>query len=232
MSTSGSYDNITTLTSIIRDSFALINVIDDSETIPAEEYVYGRRMLNKLMSILSVHKGLWLISDTTVTLTPGTRSYTVGSGLTVDIPKPNQISHARRYVSSSLEIEMDVVSRNEYMTLPNKSTQAPPLMVYYEKLRDNGVLHVWPTGSSSEKTIIITTQRPIQDFDVESDNPDLPKEWVLCIEYLLAAKIAPKYLGAVPADVKSQGDEMLATLISDDEEKVSINFQPKMGHGV
>lgn len=225
MATSGSYDFSVTTTNIIKDAFALINVVDDEETLPSEEYVYGRRMLNKLMKLLSIHKGLWLLSDTTVTLTPGTTSYTVGSGLTIDIPKPRQVSHARRQISSSLEIPMEVISRNEYISQPNKTLQAPPLSVYYDKQRDNGVLYVWPTGTSSEKTIIITTQRAIQDFDTEGNNPDLPEEWVLCIEYQLAAMIAPKYLGIVPPDIKEIGDQMLASLIADDEEKTGIQFE-------
>ena len=96
-------------------------------------------------------------------------------------------------------------------------------MVYYDQRRENGVLYVWPTGTATEDTIILTAQRPIQDFDTEGNNPDLPKEWILCIKYQLATVIAPKYLGGVvPADIKILADQFLSSLIRSDEEKTSV----------
>jgi len=225
MTTSGSYDKTTTMVEIITDAFSHIGVIDDSQTLPADKYVYGKRKLNELMSLFSTHKGLWLVSDTTVTLKPGTASYTVGIGLTIAIPKPMQVSHARRVQVGGNEISIVVEPREEYMSIPNKTLQAPANCVYYDNQRDSGVLYVWPTGTATESTIIITTQRPIQDFDSEGNNPDLPKEWILCLGYQLATIIAPKYKGGVvPADVKIMADQMMSALMIYDEEKTSVFF--------
>lgn len=227
MATSGSYDNITTMSTILSDAYNLIGVIDDGEPLPAEMESYGKRQLNKLMSLLSTHKGMWLVDDVTITLTPGTTSYTMGVGETVNTPRPMSISAVRRYVSSSLEIPMKVEPRSGYMGLPNKSLQAPPLLVYYDQRRDTGELYVWPTGTNTEKTIIVTAQRPIQDFDSEGNNPDLPKGWILAIEYTLASLIAPKYLGGVvPPDIKQTASDLLATIVGYDEEKTSLIFGP------
>lgn len=227
MATSGSYDSTSTMTNIINDAFSLIGVHDDGEVLPAEMWAYGKRVLNQTMAMLSIRKGLWLVDDVTVTLTPGTKSYTVGSGLTIDTPKPMSIDHARRVTSGGSEIPIRVVSREDYQSIPNKTLQSPTTMIYYHPTRDNGVLYVWPTGTSDEDTIIITTHRPIQDFDDAGNNPDLPKEWVLGITYLLASLIAPKYLGGViPASIKAQADQLLATLSIFDEEKTSIFIQP------
>jgi hypothetical protein len=223
MSTSGSYDNTSTMTEIIYDAFALCNIIDDGETLPADQWEYGKRKLNELMALFSQHRGLWLIDDITVTLVPGTKSYTVGTGLDIAQPKPQRIIDARRVTSGGSEIPIDVVSREEYSSIPNKALQSPTNMVYYDPRRDNGVLYVWPTGTADEDTVILTTQRPIQDFDTEGNNPDLPKEWILCIKYQLATVIAPKYLGGVvPADIKILADQFLSSLILSDEEKTSV----------
>lgn len=225
MSTSSSYDATNTLTTIIKDAFSLINVIDDSEPIPGDMFVYGRRQLNKLVDFWSIHKGLWLVEDVTVTLTPGTESYSIGDSETIDNPKPMQITQARR-VSSSTEIPLHIVSRDEYMSLPNKSLQAAPTMIYYHPETDTGTLYVWPTGTSTDNTIKITTQRSIQDFDDTGNNPDLPKEWVLALEYNLAVMISPKYKGSIPQDVKLQADQLLAALLRFDEEKTGLEFHP------
>jgi len=227
MATSGSYDNTSTMSNIINDAFSLIGAHDDGETLPADMWVYGKRVLNQAMSMLSIRRGLWLIEDVTITLTPGTPSYSIGTGETIDNPKPMDIGHARRITSSGTEISVDVVSREDYQSIPNKTIQSPVTMVYYHPLRDTGTIYVWPTGTSTDNQIIVTTQRPVQDFDSEGNNPDLPKEWVLAITYLLATLIAPKYLGGVvPAAVQAQADRLLATLAIYDEEKTSIFVQP------
>ena len=227
MATSGSYDSTSTMSNIINDAFSLIGVHDDQETLPAEMWVYGKRVLNQAMSMLSIRRGLWLIEDVTLTLTPGTASYSIGDGETIDNVKPMDIGHARRVTASGTEIPMDVVSREDYQSLPNKTLQAPATMVYYHPQRDTGTIYVWPTGTADEDTIIVTTQRPVQDFDAEGNNPDLPKEWVLAITYLLATLLAPKYLGGVvPAAVQAQADRLLATLAIYDEEKTSIFVRP------
>ncbi len=225
MATSGSYDNTTTMGSIISHALALIGVIDDQEVIEAEMFLYCKRQLNQLMSVLSTRKGLWLVDDEEVTLTPGKQSYTVGDGLDIDIPKPMRVPHCRRNESATLDIPMDVESRQNYMDLPNKALQATPLVVYYHRKRDSGVLYVWPTGTSVSKTITVTVQRAIQDFDETGNNPDLPKEWITAIEYALAVKIAPKYLGGVvPKDVKRESLELLVTLDEFDEEETNMEF--------
>lgn len=227
MATSGSYDNTTTMSNILYDAFALINVHDDSETLPADMWNYGKRKLNQVMSMFSTRKSTWLVEQVTVTLTPGTESYSIGVGETVDSPKPLQMSHAWRTTSAGNDVPISVVSRAEYMSIPNKSLQAPATMVYYDPRRDTGTLYVWPTGTTTEATVVIDAQRPIQDFDSEGNNPDLPKEWVLFVTHLLATFLAPKYLGGVPASLQEQTDRLAVSLSIFDEEKVSIFAQPK-----
>ena len=228
MSTSGSYDATTTMSTIIRDAFSLVGAIDDDEPISGEMWTYCKRALNKLIAFLSTNKGLWLIEDVSITLTPGTTSYTIGVGETIDNPKPMQIFDARRVQTSTYEIPLEVASRYDYMSLPNKALQADPTMIYYQPGNTTGTLYVWPTGTATANTIKITTQRPIQDFDSEGNNPDLPEEWILAIEYALAVVIAPKYLGGVvPPAIQRTANSLLASLTTFDEEKTSVFVSPK-----
>lgn len=228
MSTSGSYDNTTTMSLIIKDSFSLLNVIDDGEPISAEYWEYGKRKLNELMSYLSQRGGMWLIDDVSITLTPGTASYSMGVGETVDTPKPMSVIHARRITSSSTDIPVEVISRDEYLGLPNKTVQTPTTCVFYDRRRDTGTLYVWGTGTSSENSLKLTVKRPIQDFDAEGNNPDFPKEWVLPVTYQLAAAMAPKYKGGVvPPDIKEMADRFSLSLAINDEEVVPLRFEPE-----
>lgn len=225
MALSGSYDATTTATEIIKEALSLINVHDDDEAIPPEMWTYCLSQLNKVMKFMSIHRGLWMIEDVEVTLTPGTASYTIGTSATIDNVKPIRITHARR--SESVDIPIDVVGRQEYMDIPNKTLQAPATMLYYQPGRTTGTIYVWPTGTTSDNTLYITTHRPMQDFDAAGNNPDFPMEWALLAEHMLAMFIAPKYLGGVvPPGVKENGELLLASLMSFDEEESDISFQP------
>lgn len=223
MALSGSYDSTTTATEIIEEAFSLINVHDADETLPSEMWAYGLSQLNKLVNFLSIRRGIWLIEEVELTLTPGTESYTIGVGQTIDNIKPMHIIMARR--SESIDIEIDIVSRAEYFSLPNKSLQAPASMIYYHPGNTTGTIYVWPTGTTTDNTVKLTYQRPMQDFDAEGNNPDFPREWILPIEYKLAEVIAPKYLGGiVPPDIRATAMQLFESVAIFDEEKTSIQF--------
>lgn len=225
MTTSGSYDNSTTLNNIIKDAYSLIGVLDPTQSLPAEYFSEGKRKLNQLLSIASTHRGLWLINEVEVTLTPGTSSYTVGVGETVDTPKPNSILHVRR--SESIDIPIEIVSHEEYFNVPNKTLQAPANLIYYSPGNLTGTLYVWPTGTTSDNTLKLKTQRPVQDFDIAGDDPDFPKEWDLLITYMLAEMLAPQYLaGLVPPGIASTVMKLLSSVMTFDAEHVTIQIQP------
>jgi hypothetical protein len=228
MSTSGSYDNKATMYTIISDALCFVNVIDEHEPIPSDKWGFCKRIFNELMSFISIHEALHLTEDVTVTLTPGTASYTIGVGETIDSPKPMHVSDARNIVSSSAEVPMFVDSRADYLATPNKTQQGSPNRVYYKPGVDTGTLYVWPTGTTSTKTIIITTHRPIQDFDATGNNPDFPKEWVLPITYVLAVVYGHRYRnGKVPKEIVNAASGYTAALLGHDAEKLSIFFQAR-----
>jgi hypothetical protein len=228
MTTSGSYDFDVTAGQIVYDALLLNTAIDPINGISSEDSTICMRFLNMIVKNIQKDANLWVNEDVTHTLTPGTQSYTVGDGLDIDTPRPLKLKHCRRQDTSSNEITVDVSSRQDYMEQPTKSTQGPVLMAYYDPQITNGVLYVWPTGSSGNVTLIMTFQRPIQDFDANGNNPDLPDEWNIWMVYQLAALISPIYSGEVRADLQAIASGLLGPLKNFDTEQVSINFQPDL----
>lgn len=226
MATSGSTDFSVTRNNIVRDAYLLLGTIDADEILPAELLADGSRMLNMMVKHWQIHTRLWPTKDVTVTLTAGTESYTVGSGQTVDTPRPLRITYARRRDSSNNEIPVDVVSRQTYMDLPVKSTEAPATMVYYDPQLSTGTLYVWPTGTTDNTTLIITVQRPLEDFDAAANTPDFPQEWYLAIVYNLAVKLGPQIDTQVPQDVRFEAERLFSELMQWDEESTSVFLQP------
>lgn len=226
MATSGSTDFNTTESSIITDALLMIDAIDQEEAVAPADYATARRMLNMLCKYLATKTNLWMQVDIPHTLIPGTESYTVGTGLDIATARPLRLLHARRTDGATQEIPIWVVSREDYLALPNKTTESACLEVYYDPQLANGVLYCWPTGDANNTSITLTFKRPIEDFDASSNNPDFPVEWHLPLVTLLAEKLAPSYLNGVPQWLMVESARMLAEVMSWDEEDVSIFMQP------
>lgn len=224
MATSGDTTFSVTETDIIHDAAKLIRVIEAGESLSSDDYSDFRRVLNMLVKMFAVKANLWVTTNVDHTLTPGTESYTVGPSLNIDTPKPMRLIYAMR--TDDNDIPMDVVSRDEYMSLPTKSTQSAALKVYFDRQLANGVLYVWPTGDTNNTEITLTFKRPIEDFDAQGNNPDLPQEWYLPLVYNLAVKAAPMFGGTIPQDIKMEAEQMLYDIESFDEEDVSMEFYP------
>lgn len=226
MTTSGSTDFSITRGNIINDALALVGIIDPDDTPGANQTQRAGRMLDMMVKNLQTKTDLWPTKDVTVTLTAGTQSYTVGSGADVDTPRPLRLISARRQDSSGTEIDVDVVSRQEYMSLPTKSTQSPVNTVYYDPQLDNGVLYVWPTGATGNLTLICTFQRPLEDFDATANTPDFPQEWYLLLVYQLGVLAAPLF-GVQPSQlVIAMSQQLMTELEAWDEEPTSLFIQP------
>jgi len=225
MTTSGVTSYNETALQLITDALMLIGVYQSGEAISTEDYNDSLRVLNKLTKNLATHANLWVTKDVTVTLTPGKQSYTIAKGaFDINEARPLRITSARRQNSAGVEIKVRTVSRDEYMMLPVKSTQAPVLQVYYDPQLSSGVVYVWPTGSIGDATLILTVKRPIEDFTAAGDTPDFPQELLLPLTYALAVDLAPIFTGSIPPTIKARCDELLINAGMFDSEPESFSF--------
>lgn len=225
MATSGSTDFTVTRDDIVRDALLLVGAIADEDQPTARQLSDCSRMLNMMVKSWASVVSLWPRKEITHTLTPGTQSYTVGTGLNINTARPLRVLEARRRSTSGTEIPVDVVSMQEYREVPVKSTQGAPVLVAYDPQLANGVLYLWPTGDAINNTLVLIVQRPLEDFDATGDNPDFPQEWHLPLVYGLAVLIGPQY-GGVRPDIKALADEYLASISRSDNEFSSFFVSP------
>jgi len=138
------------------------------------------------------------VSGTTVTLVTGTTlTGDVASGnevivFTTKINKPLKILSCRRVINS-VDSPLEIVSREEFMDLPNKTSTGLVNEIYYQPLVSTGQLFVWPTGDTATDRLSFTYQRPIEDFDATDNTPDIPVEWHEMLVANLAYRLAPTY---------------------------------------
>jgi hypothetical protein len=212
MATSGNSNYTTTRDDIIKRALRLIGAVAQGETPTTDQVTEASIALNGLVKAWQADgMPLWAIKTYGMTLTADVNSYPMGIGLAVNIAKPLKVMQAwLRDNTSNVDIPMRIITSQEYFMLGNKETSGMPIQIYYEPLRDDGILHVFPTPTSYEqtnKTLYILYQRPFEDFDASTDNPDFPQEWYDAVTYGLATRLAPEY-GVSISDRKTLWQEM------------------------
>ena len=99
----------------------------------------------------------------------------------------------RHTVSSTQEVPLTQISREEYTTLPNKATTGTTTQVYYDPQIVAGRLYIWPVPSDAVDKIILTVTRRIEDVGADTDTYDAPPEMLEMIKYQLALRLSLEY---------------------------------------
>jgi len=183
--------------------------------------------------------GLWLNKQVTMPITAGATRYLLGpggvtcvmDGVTNVIGRPLGIVEARSRTTGGNELPLVSLSRDEYMSLPMKSSTGPTTQYYYDPQMTDGVLYVWPVETDLTNVLVFTARIPIRSFRYLSDLPDFPQEWFDALHFNLALRMAP----AFKIDAKQYGmiKEQAAITIADAndfdrEQGVSVRFTPRL----
>jgi len=120
-----------------------------------------------------------------------------------------------------------MMSRQEYMDLPNKYNPGTITQAFYNPARDQGEMFVWNTPVDATNAMRFTWYRPIQDFLTTDDAPDLPQEWLNCLDWNLALELCPRY--SVSAErwdrISAMSAQKLELVKGWDREPTSVYFQ-------
>ncbi len=198
MATSSSTNFAVTRDDIIKGALRLCGALALGETPSADQVSEASDALNMLVKAWQADgMAIWARGEYTLALTLDAKSYNIGTGQTVNIAKPLKITQAILHdTQTNVDIPMRIITRDEYLRLGNKSTNGQPIQIYYDPQRDHGILYVYPPANSSAvsyKQIKFTYQKPFEDFDASTDNPDFPQEWYEALKYGLASRLAGEY---------------------------------------
>jgi hypothetical protein len=151
---------------------------------------------------------------------------------TTKIVRPLKIVEARSYDPTTYqEISLSVMSRMDYLALPNKTAIGAVNQVFYDPQLTTGYLYLWLAQTSVRDLVKFTWWRPIEDFNAAGDNADLPQEWLQTLIFNLAVVMAPEF--GVPTErlaaTKALADEFLSDMQGFDRDGESIQFGVEMG---
>ena len=195
MSINTTSDFTLTRNELIELSMSKIGVTE----LSVEDVNLGVKVLNSLVRNLDA-KGSWLwaidSTESTLTTVPGQAEYVAGNGanyIATDILEVTTVTHARSVTDRVL---LRILTKHEadrtYLKQDNNSSE--PIACYLERanIRKANVLTIYPTPDAAF-TIKYNYRRALYDFVQADNNPDLPTEWFLPLQKMLASELASHY---------------------------------------
>lgn len=178
----------------------------------------AKRSLNLLLADWA-NRGLnqWTIKQRTLSLTSGTSSYVLSNDV-IDILS----AVCRR---SGSDITLSRISRDDYLTIPNKSSEGRPSQFFLDRqIIPN--LYLYNTPDNSTDTIVYDALVRMEDVDDLTNTLDLPFRFYPCLAaglaYYIAIKKAPNRIQML----KAIYEEEFERARTEDRDRSSFNVSP------
>ena len=216
MTTSGSRDFNIDVGEIIEEAYERCGL----EVRTGYDARTARRSLN-LMFADWANRGInmWTVAQGTITLTQGQATQT----LTADVVDVLEVVLRR----SNTDFEVERISRGEYATLPNKTTQGRPSQFWFNRQIDP-VINLWAVPDNSTDQLIYYYVQRIEDADALVNTTDMPFRFYPCmvagLAYYIAMKKAPERIQLL----KSVYEEEFQRASDEDEDRVPLKLQPSI----
>jgi hypothetical protein len=216
MATSGSRDFNLDVGEIIEEAFERCGL----EVRTGYDARTARRSLN-LMFAEWANRGInmWTVEQGTITLTQGQAQET----LLPDVVDVLEIVLRR----DNTDYEVERISRGDYVTLPNKTTQGRPSQFWFDR-QISPVINLWAVPENSTDQIIYYYVQRIEDADTLVNTTDMPFRFYPCmvagLAYYIAMKRSPDRLQLL----KSVYEEEFQRAADEDEDRVPLKLQPSI----
>ena len=182
----------------------------------------AKRSLNLMLNEWA-NRGInrWTIAQTTQVVTTGVASYSLGAE-TIDI-----LSAVVR--SSGTDYSLDRISRDDFLTIPDKSMQARVMQFYVDR-QITPTLKVWPTPDNSTDTIIFDRLVRMDDAAAQTNTLQIPFRFYPALAAGLAYYISLKKAPARTEVLKILYEEEMARAMEEDRDRASFIIQPSVSY--
>ena len=186
-------------------------------------------------------------SSTTVTLSIPSGSFTAGetitstdssgSAVSTTISSDPSISDVRSTIDllssvirrSDSDISINRVSRDDYLSIPTKTTSGRPVQFYVDR-QITPVIKVWPEPENSTDVLIYDRLTRMDDADASVNTVDVPFRFYPCLAaglaYYLSVKRAPD---RVPL-LKTMYEEEFLRAAEEDRDRASFSVVPSYSY--
>jgi hypothetical protein len=167
---------------------------------------------------------LWTIEEATFPLVQGSRELVLAADTV------NVLSAVIRLSNSgpSTDITIDRISREEYLNVPDKTTQARPSQYYVQRSNPTTV-YLYP-ASDQIYTFVYYRIRRIEDAGDYTNTADVNFRFLPCLASGLAYMLSLKYAPDRAAALKQIYEEDFQRAALADRDTASVHFVPDVGY--
>ena len=218
MTTSGSRDFNLDVAEIIEEAYERCGL----EVRTGYDARTARRSLN-LMFAEWANRGLnlWTVKHAFVTVTQGVSEYSLESDV-VDL-----LDVVLRRNNTDYEVQR--ISRGDYATLPNKTTEGRPSQFWLDR-QIAPKLYLWSVPENSTDQIRYYYVRRIEDADDLVNTTDMPFRFYPCmaagLAYYMAVKRAPDRVQML----KTIYEEEFQRAADEDQGRTPLKLQPSLSY--
>jgi hypothetical protein len=220
MATSGSKDFELDVADYIEEAFERCG----TEVRTGYDLKTARRSLNLMLADWA-NRGLnrWTIEQTSTAIVAGTANYNLGAD-TIDVLSAVIRTNAGQ--SDQSDIILTRVSRDAYINIPSKNTQARPTQYYMDR-QINPQIKLWPTpDSATTYTLVYDRLVRMDDADTATNTLELPFRFYPCLAaglaYYLSMKKAPDRIQILKAVYEEEFERAAA----EDRDRASLSLTP------
>ncbi len=220
MATSGTTDFNLQIDDLIEESFERCGM----RMTTGYQLTSARRSLNLLfLDWASRGLNLWTIEEVSYPLVQGTRV------LTFDADTVNVLSAVIRQSNAgpTTDITIDRISREEYLNVPDKTTEARPAQYYVQRSNPTTV-YLYP-ASDQVYTFVCYRIRRIEDAGDYTNTADVNFRFLPCLASGLAYMLSLKYAPERAAALKQIYEEDFQRAALADRDTASVHFVPDLG---
>ena len=221
MATSGTFNFALEIDDVIQEATEMIG----GEQTLGHEPASARRSLNLMLKDWQ-NRGilLWSTEASAITVTASVSSYAL-SGSTIDAL---QVIVNR----DNTDLPLTRISYEEYLQIPQKGQTGRATQYSIKRDRDNPTLFIWPIPENSNDVLKVEKIRELEDINKSAgQNADVPKRFLPCLSAGLAFYMSIKRPGVDAGKItflKQNYEELLERALTEDSERASIFFKPKL----
>jgi hypothetical protein len=122
---------------------------------------------------------------------------------------------------------MDRISRDEYLAIPTKTTEARPTQFFLDRqITPN--LKIWPVPDNSTDVLVYDCLTRIDDADTMTNTMDMPFRFYPCLAAGLAYYIALKRAPERVQMLKAVYEEEFQRAMDEDRDRASFQITPSL----
>ena len=184
----------------------------------------AQRSLNLMLADWA-NRGLnqWTVSQHVETLVKGQTDYSLPEGA-IDV-----LGLAYRTINngSNSDIIIQPIGRNEYLQIPDKSTEGQPSQYFIDK-QISPKIQIWPTSNNNNDSLVFNYLRRIEDADYGPNTMQVPFRFYPCLAAGLAYYLSIKRAPERTMLLKQSYEEEFKRAADQDEVRQSYQVRPSM----